>query len=61
MAYNLRVMPRETTLQVRMSAKERKELKALADSKGLSESAMARMAIKEAVALSKKERPLPKE
>lgn len=32
-----------------MSVQERKELKALADSKGLSVSAMARMLIKEAV------------
>lgn len=49
MTYNFRVMPRETLLQVRMSKQERKDLKALADSKSLSESAMARMLIKEAV------------
>jgi len=42
-------MAREKLLQIRMSVQERKELKALADSKGLSVSAMARMLIKEAV------------
>ena len=51
--------PREKLLQVKMSAKERKELKALADSKGLSESAMTRLLIKEAVERMK-ERSHPK-
>jgi hypothetical protein len=46
--YNYLGMVRETLLQIRMSAAERKELKALANSKGLSESAMIRMLIKEA-------------
>ncbi len=40
-----------------MSAQERKELKALANSKGLSESAMARMLIKEAVERKKSADP----
>jgi hypothetical protein len=57
MAYNFMGMPRETLLQVRMSKQERKDLKALADAKGLSESAYTRMLIKEAVALNKEKRP----
>lgn len=58
-AYNFRVMPpRESILRVRMNDSERKEFKKLSDSKGLSESAHARMLMKEAIALSKqKERP----
>lgn len=37
-----------------MSAQERKELKKLADSKGLNESAIVRMLVKEAVEKQKK-------
>jgi predicted DNA-binding protein len=56
MPYNFIGMPRETLLQIRMSTQERKELKALADSKGLTESAMARQAIKEAIEQQKLKR-----
>jgi hypothetical protein len=52
-------MERDKLLQVKMSAKERKELKALADSKGVSESAMVRMLIKDEIE-RKKERSHPK-
>lgn len=40
-------MPRETTLQIRMSTKERKELKAAAASKWQTESAYVRQLIKD--------------
>jgi hypothetical protein len=50
-------MEREKLLQVKMSTKELKELKVLADSKGLSMSAMARLLIKEAVERGKERHP----
>jgi hypothetical protein len=40
---------RDRSLRVPMTVTERKELKALADTKGLGEAAMTRMLIKEAV------------
>jgi hypothetical protein len=50
-------MTRETLLQIRMSKQERRELKALADAKGLSESAYTRMLIKEALERRKSANP----
>jgi hypothetical protein len=48
---------RDRTLRVPMTATERKELKALANTKALGEAAMARMLIKEAVERQAQKKP----
>lgn len=55
MPYNFRGMAtRQHLLQIRLSTQERKELKALADAKGLSMSAYVRSCVKEKLEDKKK-------
>lgn len=51
-------MKRESLLQIRMSIEERNELKAFARSKGQTEAAMARRAIKDAIEMDRTQKGL---
>ena len=54
MPYNFRGMPpRQKLLQIRLSDQERKDVKALADARGLSMSSYVRTILKEKIAAEK--------